>query len=431
MSAEDMKLDSTMRGALGFEHPQMDPIGAPERRFKVRFPDQESYFAGTAIEVQALEVPVANPKRSYISVAIPEQPAALGFSAKAADNQLKSFEAMGAEIVEDFRYDLDLPPSGVLEMAPEGTPPGSTLDDVLEEIRATTAWGETRGSDVVIAVIDTGIDGSRPEIPAAKRKGSWQPIGDTPWTDWDGHGTMCATIAAGTRAAGGVFDGVAPDAGVVACKTYFFDSELAAIYDFLIAAVDRYPDIRIVATNSFGLKTGTPPPPPATADFPDALAEAITRGIAVFFSAGNNHQLAGGQPAACAPNSIWLHKSRAGVMAVATCDLNSDMWYYSSRGPGQHFGDPNTNRKPDVTAPTPQNGRIVYGSSVVTLANGWGTSGASPQAAGLAALLWSKQPALSVAALRDAIRNGAVSLGHGDRCEGDGKIDCVASLALV
>lgn len=431
MAAEGMKLDSTMRGPLGLEHPQMDSVGAPGRRFKVRFPDSESYFAGTAIEVQALAVPVANAKRSYISVVIPDQPTALGFAVEAADNQLKSFEAMGAEIVEDFRYDLDFPPSGLLEVAPEDTPPGASLDDVLEEIRATTAWGETRGGDVVIAVVDTGIDGTRSEIPASKRKGSWQPIGDTPWTDWNGHGTMCATIAAGTKAAGGAFDGVAPDAGVVACKSYFYDSELAAIYDFLIAAVDHYPDIRIVATNSFGLNTGTPPPPPATTDFPDALAEAITRGIAVFFSAGNNHELAGGQPAACDPNSIWLHKSRADLMAVATCDLDAAMWYYSSRGPGQHFGDPNTNRKPDVTAPTPQNGRIVYGGSVVTLANGWGTSGACPQAAGLAALLWSKQPALSVAALQNAIRNGAVALGHGDRCEGDGRIDCVASLALV
>jgi serine protease AprX len=107
------------------------------------------------------------------------------------------------------------------------------------------------------------------------------------------------------------------------------------------------------------------------------------------------------------------------------------MWHYSSRGPGQHFGDPNTSPKPDVTAPTPKNGKVVYGASIRTFPTGWGTSGACPQAAGLAALLWSKTPSLTPADLYAAIRDRAVDLGHGPDCQGHGRIDCAASLALV
>lgn len=88
-------------------------------------------------------------------------------------------------------------------------------------------------------------------------------------------------------------------------------------------------------------------------------------------------------------------------------------------------------RKPDVTAPTPRNGLIVYGSGIQVLPDGWGTSGACPQVAGLAALLLSANGGLSSNQVCDSIRQGASTLGHAAECEGAGRIDCAASLALV
>jgi serine protease AprX len=241
---------------------------------------------------------------------------------------------------------------------------------------------------------------------------------------------MCACIAAGTRSEGGAFDGVAPDASVIACRTRFFDTELTTIYDYLISLVQT-KGLTIVATNSFGILTGDPPPDPANSDFDAALDDAIAAGIHVRFSAGNYHDLAGGDPAHCHPTSIWLHKSRADLMAVATCKLDKSMWYYSSRGPGQRFGTPNTNQKPDVTAPTPENGRIVFGNEIITLPNGWGTSGACPQVAGLSALLLAKKKSLSLKEVTDTIRDTSTSLGHGVNCEGAGLIDCLAAVKAV
>ena len=107
------------------------------------------------------------------------------------------------------------------------------------------------------------------------------------------------------------------------------------------------------------------------------------------------------------------------------------MWFYSSRGPGQHFGDANTNRKPDLTAPTPHNGKILYGSGERVLQNGWGTSGACPQVAGLAALLLSANPGLTRAQLFDKIRNSTTSLGFGPECQGTGLVNCEAALAVA
>lgn len=399
-------------------------------RFKVRFKDTAALRAAQAMEAPRSKVRVVNRKRHFLGVRLPLTAHESVAAQRAFEAELRSYEEVfGGEIVEDFQYSLEAEIFGPESFRPE-RPQDSSLDNVLAMIRAREAWELSKGSGVTIAVIDTGINSRRKELPQSKRMGSWQPLGEQPWTDYNGHGTMCACIAAGTRKEGGSFDGVAPEAGLISCRTRFFDTELTTIYDYLIGLVQT-KGLTLVATNSFGIQTGAPPPEPTHGDFEAALDDAIAAGIHVFFSAGNYHDLAGGDPARCHPSSIWLHKSRADLMTVAACKLDKSMWPYSSRGPGQRYCEPNTNRKPDVTAPTPENGRIVYGNEIVTLTEGWGTSGACPQVAGLAALLLAKKKSLSRQEVIDAIRTTSTSLGHGADCQGSGLVDCLAAVNAV
>lgn len=409
----------------------------PERRsepprYKVRFPDVESLRASAAAESPLLAVPVRNERRAFMSVTAPRVVGVTGGIESDVDHeldqQLSTFvQHYGAEIVEDIRYDLEQPGSSfALPVGPE-VPESASLDDVLDLIHAREAWNTTRGAGAVVAIVDTGVNGARPEFPAAKRLGQWAIPGEDPWVDYQGHGTMCACIAAGTTADQGEFDGVAPDAGLISCRTKFYDSELVTIYDYLTDFATDHTDLRIVASNSFGTQTGTAPKPPPDTDLADALTDASDAGVVICFSAGNYHQLAGGAAEACEPTSIWLHKCREDVLTVATSRPDGSMWFYSSRGPGQFDGDPGMRPKPDVTAPTPPDGRIIFGDTVKSLADGWGTSGACPQVAGLAALLLSKRSALS-GEVRDAIRGSAAPLGHARNCEGDGIIDCNAAV---
>ncbi|MGR3421448.1 MAG: S8 family peptidase [Paracoccus sp. (in: a-proteobacteria)] len=405
-------------------------------RFKIRFPSAEAMQAAQAVETLNSEVVLKNEKRAYVALEVPqlpevtaktEQSDAIRGAIEFAPELQQFAEQYGAEIVRDYQFDLEMPGDGFSFEAVDETPSGS-LPDVTEMINAPAAWKHTTGGSVTIAVVDTGIDGTHPEFPDWKKAGSWEAPGESAWTDWQGHGTMCAAICGASDAnSGSRYRGVAPDAKLIACRTRFFDSELGAIYDYLIGLVGTL-DGPLVATNSFGHKTGSPPPLPGQLDFIDAMEDAIQAGIFVFFSAGNNHELAQGAPSACSPNSVWLHKSRSDVFPVATCDLERAMWFYSSRGPGQHFGDAGTSEKPDVTAPTPKNGKILYGGDERVLANGWGTSGACPQAAGLAALLLDLDGGLARDELFDAIRNSAVDLGFGHTCQGAGMLDCGASV---
>ena len=371
---------------------------------------------------------VKNDRRRYISIGLaPTVPTSV--AKESLEHELAVFQReYGAEVLIDYQYALEQIPFDefALPVVPE-RPDTPSLDDVLDVINARRAWSVARGQGVAIAVVDTGINGSRAEFPLEKRRGEWAPLGEDAWLDYRGHGTMCACIATATREAGGDFDGVAPDAGLIACRTHFLDSELGAIYDYL-GDLGREQGLAIVATNSFGTPSADPPPTPQDSDFIPALNDAINSGVIACFSAGNYHEDAGGQPDDCFPTSIWLHKCRADVLTVGAARLNESIWYYSSRGPGQHYGDDGMGHKPDVVAPTPPGGRVLYGEKVKSLPEGWGTSGACPQAAGLAALLLSKHCAKRNEVF-EAIRGGASDLGFARECQGAGRIDCAGAVS--
>lgn len=425
-------MEQTMTRGITF------PASYTAPRLKLRFPSKEAYWAARSMETDVLNTRVADDERLTISVSAPAKVvSALRGGVSIAAEELASRADMpttlsslaanyGAAIEEDFRFDLEQTDVFAAEAmeAPAGTEP--SLPDVLRRINLdSTTSGD--GTGVAIAVVDTGITGTRPEF-VNRSSSSWAPRSENAWKDWAGHGTMCATIAAASDTNGGTFRGIAPGAEIIACRTYFFDTELTAIYTMLrdLARDGK----RIVATNSYGFNTGTPPAPPATTLIA-ALEEAIDAGVFVVFSAGNNHELAGGHPDACDPNSIWQYKCRADVLSVGTCKLNGSMWEYSSRGPGEFHGQPGMATKPDVIAPTPENGVILFGSAPLALRRGWGTSGAAPQVAGLAALLWSRKPAATATDLRDMILETAEKLGNAPACEGAGMINCSRALGKV
>ena len=96
---------------------------------------------------------------------------------------------------------------------------GPALDDAVKLIGADLAHQQgITGKGIKIAVVDTGIDASHPDLAgrviAAK---NFSADGDT--LDHFGHGTHVASIAAGSGAAsGGKYEGVAPQADLINAK---------------------------------------------------------------------------------------------------------------------------------------------------------------------------------------------------------------------
>jgi serine protease AprX len=336
--------------SVGTPREGIQAVVPSQRRFLVQFESEEAVRAAQAIEVSGLDIAVANPRRKYLSVTSTSDRD--NEPRHEAERELDIYaREFHARIIQEHQYALDAVPDDPLLPDEPDEPERSSLDDVLALIRAREAWHRGRGADVTVAVVDTGVNGERAEFHR-RQKGGWAEPDEDPWTDYHGHGTMCASIAVGSKQHGGLWDGVAPEANLISCRTHFYEGELAAIYDYL-GDLALEGNQRVIATNSFGERTGTAPAESESGVFEEALGDAISAGVIVVFSAGNNHRLAGGKANECKPTSIWLHKCREDVMTVAGCQLDLQPWFYSSRGPGQFANRPRMAPKPDVTAPTP------------------------------------------------------------------------------
>lgn len=352
------------------------------------------------------------------------------------DEQVRKLQNSKAKLIPSTQYDLLSYESFDIVYSPLQHHE-KNLTHVLSAIKAPQAWNISRGEGVHIAIIDTGICGNMSEFPAWKRSPYNYSYQGSAWTDIKGHGSMTACIASGNSKAGGRYDGVAPDANLITCKTSFDSTELYEIYEYLIGLVDTGEINRLVINNSYGRYLASPPQIDPDDPFIEIVKEAVKRGIVVIFAAGNNHvKVSGHDPLSCSPNTIWAANSLDQVISVGTVDeynrmdlppkiKNSFCHRDSSRGSGQLAQE---TTKPDCVAPT--YGEVMWGCGYQAM-EWWGTSGAAPQVAGLAALLLSKYPDLTPKQVHDLICQGCVNLPLAKECVGAGLINCVESLSLA
>jgi subtilisin family serine protease len=302
------------------------------------------------------------------------------------------------------------------------------LERVLPLISAPQAWTKSRGKDVYIAIVDTGVCGTMAEFPDAKKAGGWSYDNSDPWKDYYGHGSMTACIAAATN--GGKGSGVAPEARLYSCKTTFLTSELIAAYEWLISKRAEHGQ-PIIVNNSFAFQTCDLPQENGQAininhPFVTSIQQAIRAGLTIVFAAGNNQGFCT-NPSECGPNSIWIWNSLDEVLSVGAVDQNNKLWSYSSRGPGQWTLG--TSPKPDCVAPV--FGEVMWNCGFQDQPQGWGTSGAAPQAAGLAALIASYKPNLSPKQILDCIRNTCDAHPSAPTCSGHGVLNCDRALCSL
>lgn len=325
----------------------------------------------------------------------------------------------------------------------------------LDQIRSHAAWQRSRGQDVVVAVIDTGVDLSHPDLFAAadgdsSTNAKFLPgntflecgdsgCGDGSWQSfrWDlghPHGTHVAGILAATADNGVGIAGVAPDARVLPVRV--MDSGGFGKVEDIVAgirwAADQGADIinlslmtssfRGEAATALGLDGGVG----------DAIADAQDAGALVVAAAGNqNLDPYCSQPA-----------SRHGVVCVAATDAEEQRAPYSTypikldrltlSAPGGRSGGCGVGIVSTLPAGTgeadcgyPENGE--YGEIA-------GTSMATPHVSGVAALLLSLgcSRAQATELLTSTARNPETSArGEWGPIYGYGIVDAAAATAAA
>ncbi|MCP4571217.1 MAG: S8 family serine peptidase [bacterium] len=295
-----------------------------------------------------------------------------------------------------------------------------------KDIRAVGAWGHTLGdTNVVVAVIDTGVDWNHPDLGGThpdKVNGSiwtnwaeyhgtpgvdddsngyvddirgwdWVDVGDEGYplqddttpdndpSDYAGHGTNCSgCIAPVTDNSTGIA-ATAPGVKIMALRAGWLPRDAAGA----VVRMDYCAQAMVYAANNganvINCSWGS------SSYLLSAVATCQSANVLIVASAGNDADEV----------SDYL-ATRSGVMSVAATDQGDSKADFSSYGTWVELSAP---------------GVAIYtthfdGSSATsTYASVQGTSFSAPITAGAAALVWSANPGLSYSQVADILMNSA------------------------
>jgi len=285
----------------------------------------------------------------------------------------------------------------------------------MRKVGAPDAWSVTTGSsDVIIAVLDTGVDAGHPDLGGKVLAGYNAITGTNDATDGYGHGTHVSGIAAAVGNNGIGVAGTNWQAKIMPIKV--LDSSGEGTDSTISRGVGWAVDHGARVLN---LSLGSPS---YSNTVNSAIQRARSKGALIFCAAGNDY-LNG--------NPIEYPAAYTGVVGVGATDDNDKRAAYSAVGsfviltaPG---GNPASADDATATHWIMSTWRRADGASYARAA---GTSQASPMAAGLAALIWAVNPSLSPSQVLDVITQTAVDLGKPGRDNeyGYGRIDISAAV---
>ncbi len=238
----------------------------------------------------------------------------------------------------------------------------------------------TTGAGRTVAVVDTGVDATHPDLAANILPGQSFVPGSPEPVDDNGHGTHISGIIAALRNNGIGTVGIAPNAKILPVKVLDASGSgtISGVVNGILWAAGQNVDV-------INLSLGS------TEDddvLHTAVQYAVNRGTAVVAAAGNERT--SGSP-------VMFPAAYSEVIAVAAVNYYFGIAWFSSAGSYVDVGAPGE----DIVSSW-QGGGVQYES---------GTSMAAPHVAGLIADLRALKPNATVAQLKNAVENTALDLG--------------------
>lgn len=233
----------------------------------------------------------------------------------------------------------------------------------LRSINIESAWDETKGGGVTVAIIDTGI--SRvPDLEKTQFVEGYDFVGDSKEAlDDNGHGTHVAgTIAQSTNNNYGVA-GIAYEANIMPLKVLsnFGGGTISDIAEAIKFAADHNADVINMSLGGAG----------ESQLMQEAINYAHQKGVVIVAAAGNSGE-----------NSADYPARYPQVISVAALDSSGEKAPYSNFGAGVDISAPGGSETGKILQETidPETGKAVF-------AGFQGTSMAAPHVAGVAALI--------------------------------------------
>ncbi len=265
----------------------------------------------------------------------------------------------------------------------------------IAKIQANAAWDVTTGAGVTIAILDSGVDGSHPDL-VGKLVGGWNFLdNNSNAADVNGHGTAVAGAAAATTNNSAGIASVAGSAMIMPIRiadanAYAYWSTVA---QGLTWAADKGANVANISYNGVSSSSAVQ----------NAAQYFKNKGGVTVVAAGNS----GGEELIAASDTM---------VSVAATDSSDVKNSFSSYG-----------KYVDIAAPGINIWTTVRGGSYQQW---WGTSMASPIVAGTIALMKVANPTLCAADLEKLLFSSAVDLGTAgwDSYYGNGRVNVAAAV---
>ena len=278
----------------------------------------------------------------------------------------------------------------------------------LDIVNAEDAWNYATGEGIVVAVIDTGVDGTHPDLAGQLVTGYNPLTGETfeptENSDAQGHGTHVAGIIAAIKGNNEGIVGLAHNAKIMPVRIFdpnFVGRDKAA--EGIVWAVNNGAH---VLNNSWGGGG-------YSHLLSDAFNYALINGVVVIASAGNDHWV-----------SDWDYPSGyAGIVSVAASNARDEVAGFSSRGQRNSLAAPGVNILSTYPFAEIEGEKYIYMQ---------GTSMAGPYVAALAAMLKEKYPYATPYQIQRMMEKSAVDIDEPgwDPAAGHGRIDAAAAMLM-
>jgi hypothetical protein len=306
----------------------------------------------------------------------------------------------------------------------------------LSALHVTTAQESSKGSGVTVAVLDTGVDSTQPDLAGSVTTGpDFTRSGRTAGGPfWGIHGTAVASLIAGhghgSQNGDGII-GVAPEAKILSVRVTLEsnDPDLAnastvaalpgAIADGIRYAVSHGAQVIDLPLDPASLAStapapsgvgATPPPdnaPGGSTAEREAVAYALSKNVVLVAPAGERTAKA---------DPVNYPAAYPGVISVGAFNQNFTKASFTTRQPYVTL----TAAGDGVIAATPSGYAVLHS-----------TTGASAVVAGIAALIKAQFPTLSPAQVTSALTQSTVFRPPGGRKDGSGFGTADAQAALL
>ena len=273
----------------------------------------------------------------------------------------------------------------------------------INKIGASTAWDSSVGSGVTIAILDSGIESSHPDLKPNLVAGRNIYNNNTDVSDICGHGTAVAGAAAGAANNGIGVAGVAGAAKIMPLRIAYWNTTYSSCYASYSTIASG---ITYAADNGARVANASYARVAASSSVLSAARYMKSKGGLVFVSAGNSN----------VDEKITADPALVVVSSTTSSDTRSSFSSYGSA----------------VSLAAPGSGIWTTGLNG-TYKSTNGTSFSSPIAAGVAAMMMSARPDLGPDTIQSLLYSTAVDLGTAGRdiYYGYGRVNAAAAVAAA